>query len=406
MNKKSIIKNIISFGIVDFIGVAIPIITMPILTRSIGLELYGVYLLFTTILTFGFTVIDYVVHYVGVRSVAKTSENKKKTILKYINFQQIRLILLMVYILCVAAYCSIYQRAYFYLFVGNGAIYLLGYFFSSPWFFQAINKVSLLAISSLISRLCSLVFILFFIKNESDFFVLFYVSSVPVLIAGLGMRYLLFCNYGIGIMGRFKLHTILSYFKNGYGVFIGILAPNFYNAIPVMYLAGVSNQQEFAKFAIAMRVCGLIYIIQNVYSKAIYPFLSRSKINYVKTLLLVNGFFSCSVAIFLALFGQNILEFILNIDYSDGGFYLNTLLISMIFVGAANSYSQGFFLPRGFDYIFRDVSVIVSSISGISCFFLIYLYGVIGAVGGIFFARLLFFIFYGFNYFKLTNRFI
>ncbi|TOP20771.1 hypothetical protein CGH20_25060, partial [Vibrio parahaemolyticus] len=65
----------------------IPIITMPIITRAIGLELYGQYLLFVTMLTFGHTIIDYGVQYSGVRVAAKNRANKLALETAYADYQ-------------------------------------------------------------------------------------------------------------------------------------------------------------------------------------------------------------------------------------------------------------------------------------------------------------------------------
>ncbi|HEI8991969.1 TPA: oligosaccharide flippase family protein, partial [Proteus mirabilis] len=65
--KKEILSNLVSLSSINILGILIPIITMPILSRSLGIDTYGEYLLFMTILIFGHTITDYSVQYIGVR---------------------------------------------------------------------------------------------------------------------------------------------------------------------------------------------------------------------------------------------------------------------------------------------------------------------------------------------------
>lgn len=68
---KEIAKNFIGFGVIDLIGLVIPIVTMPLLTRTLGATSYGIYLLILTVLYFGHTIIDYGTHYTSVRELSK-----------------------------------------------------------------------------------------------------------------------------------------------------------------------------------------------------------------------------------------------------------------------------------------------------------------------------------------------
>ena len=69
--KKQFFSNLLGIGLIDGLNLLIPLLTIPILSRVFGPSEYGVYLLILTIVTFGYTFIDYSSNYVGVRKLVQ-----------------------------------------------------------------------------------------------------------------------------------------------------------------------------------------------------------------------------------------------------------------------------------------------------------------------------------------------
>ncbi|WP_162674492.1 oligosaccharide flippase family protein [Vibrio variabilis] len=90
---KAVLSNLFSFGVIDFLGLIMPIIVMPILTRTLGENGYGNYLLVLTILYFGHTIIDYGTQYTAVRKVANHQGDIDKQKLIYGQTQGLRVVL-------------------------------------------------------------------------------------------------------------------------------------------------------------------------------------------------------------------------------------------------------------------------------------------------------------------------
>lgn len=107
--------------------------------------------------------------------------------------------------------------------------------------------------------------------------------------------------------------------------------------------------------------------------------------------------------IFIFLFGEYVLGVFLGKEFSSANEYLIILIVGVLFVGVANSYSQGYFLPKGLDKLYRNISLRVSLISGGLALVLITHYGLIGGALSITTARFLFFMDYYVSY-KLQSR--
>ncbi|HBA9762166.1 TPA: oligosaccharide flippase family protein, partial [Escherichia coli] len=85
--KNEFVSNLIGLGSVNVLNLIIPIITMPILSRALGGDGYGIVLLFSSVTIFMMIIVDYSVNINGVRDVA-LNPNSLESI--YIRFQGVR----------------------------------------------------------------------------------------------------------------------------------------------------------------------------------------------------------------------------------------------------------------------------------------------------------------------------
>ncbi|WP_229613289.1 oligosaccharide flippase family protein [Vibrio parahaemolyticus] len=398
---KEITKNFIGFGVIDLIGLVIPIVTMPLLTRALGATSYGIYLLILTVLYFGHTIIDYGTHYTSVRELSKNRNNFSVKNSLFVQTQSLRLFLATVYILCCLGYAVFYGSEEFLFYMSVAAIpYLIGYALTPVWYYQGMSEMMLVTKVMLASKFANLLVILFFINNESDISNALMATSLPSLLSGIYLTYSCKKNEKLSIKFSFGF---LSTLKSSFHVFIGLLAPNLYNSIPTIILGTSYPPEQFAKFAIASRLCSVVVTLQNVLAKAVYPVISRIKESQVSKLIIANVFVSVPPIIFIFLFGEYVLGVFLGKEFSSANEYLIILIVGVLFVGVANSYSQGYLLPKGLDKLYRNISLRVSLISGGLALVLITHYGLIGGALSITTARFLFFMDYYVSY-KLQSR--
>ncbi|WP_392352677.1 oligosaccharide flippase family protein [Pseudoalteromonas rhizosphaerae] len=395
-NKKEVINNLLAIGTQDILTLLIPIVTMPILTRALGIELYGQYLLFMAVIVFGHTIVNYGVQYTGVRIISSNLDDRWFIRKEYSEFQGMRFILLLIYIAVLSIYVSFFPT--YLLNIKNLLLYivpyLIGYILIGEWFLQGIAQTKLLLYISLFSKLVNLFVILFIVKEESDFFIAIISSTWNVFAAGIITFVLMKIKYNLVLC---SFNNVKKKFSEGRDVFIGLLAPNLYNSIPLIIVGGFANQRDFSEYALASRVCSIIYIFQEVLSKSLFPVLSRLKNKKLNLLFLVNNSVSISSFFFMVFFGSDVIELFLGVKF-DSEFYIIILSFSLIFSGLSSAISKGYFLPNGYDNIYKKISIRVSVLSALISVALIYFYGVKGCAMGVFIARFLFFCDYYYAY--------
>ncbi|WP_182038480.1 oligosaccharide flippase family protein [Vibrio alginolyticus] len=395
--KKELLSNVLSLGAIDFLGMLIPIITMPIITRAIGLELYGQYLLFVTMLTFGHTIIDYGVQYSGVRVAAKNRANKLALETAYADYQGLRFVLSGVFFLFSSLYVVNVFNSIWYLI--PLFLYILGYLLTSAWFFQGAALTKYLSIASISNKILLLIAIVVFIKSKDDFFLLVLFTTIPIFITSILLLFFLRSRYQIKL---FSLNNIKRTVNDGLSVFIGLLAPNLYNAIPLMLLGNYADKLEFANFAISLKVCGVIFMLQNVVAKSIYPITSRNK-NGFKPTLFLNLLIVIPCVLILFFFGSDLIKVILGVSL-ESDIYIKVISTSLIFVAISNSFSVGYFLPNNLDVEYRNIAIKTSILSAVIVFFLIYKFSVIGCALGLLTARAILFFNYTLSYKRIYNE--
>lgn len=401
-HKREIIKNIFSFGSIDILGLLIPIVTMPILTRALGPSQYGIYMLLLTIFYFGHTIIDYGTQFTSVRTLAKQRDNPEEIRRIYQDTQGLRLFLCLLYAIGAISYSLFlsFDKAVLYTVLGS-LTYLLGYALTPLWFYQGIGAVDNAMKVSLAIKVVNLLVIIFMVSSPDDFDIVMASLCIPMLCGGIYLSYFASIKYHVASPTFSRLGKSLH---DGRDVFIGLLAPNFYNAIPTIALGSMYPPAEFANFAIATRLASVIVTLQNVIAKSIYPVLAMLKDNKVNRLLLLNFIVSIIPAIIIYIGGEWALSIFLGSNFSGVNTYLLILCIGIVFIGLSNAISQGYLLPNGHDRVYRNISLRVSFISGIMSFGFIYFYGLLGGAIAITIARALFFFDYIFVYIKVSRR--
>lgn len=401
-HKKEIIKNIFSFGSIDILGLLIPIVTMPILTRGLGPSQYGIYMLLLTIFYFGHTIIDYGTQFTSVRTLAKQRDNPEEIRQIYQDTQGLRLFLCLLYAIGAILYSLFlsFDNAVMYTVLGS-LTYLLGYALIPLWFYQGIGAVEHAMKVSLVIKIVNVLVIVFAVSSPDDFDIVMASLCIPMLCGGIYLSYIASIKYHVASPTFSRLGKSLH---DGRDVFIGLLAPNFYNAIPTIALGSMYPPAEFAKFAIAVRLASVIVTFQNVLAKALYPILAVLKNSQVKKLFLLNFIVSIIPVVLIIYFGEWLLQVFLGQGFSGVNEYLLILCVGIIFIGLSNAVSQGYLLPNGYDRVYRNVSLRVSFLSSLLSFMFISQYGMLGGAVLITVARIIFFIDYLHVYIKIHYK--
>lgn len=375
---KSIISNFFSLSMINVIGMIIPILLIPYLTRTIGLELLAVFLLVNTVVQFGVIVTDYSFNITGTRYIAANKENISLALNEYAIIQRLKLIISIFYIFLSSFFLFFYLEINIVVITLCIAFGVIGNLFLAVWYYQGLSKLKGVALIASISKLIFFLFVILFVNNESNINLLIISYNLPLFILSSGF-YLMYM-YKPTRRIKITLPSLYSKFVNGFHVFSGDFAPNLYNNIPSIALGAATGGVSYTYYAVATRVTNAFVGFQHALSRSIFPTIVGGGKAGLGVSIKLNIILILPFLLAIGLFPENIVLFFLGESSTEAVFYLQILTVSVCFNAVINIINQGYLLPNNKDKVFRNISVTVSVFSAFLGILLIYLFGISGLV--------------------------
>lgn len=381
-NKKNILTNIFSLSTIELFNKLFPIISIPLVIKAIGLESYGHYVVFTSIAFLGMTVVDYGIKLSGVRDVTRVIDNIKELRRYYVEIQSMRVILLFIYLSIITIYYLLSEFSLVgVLLVG---VILLCHIYGSDWFYLSISRSKNLIIPSFITKITQLVLIVVFVKKEDDYQLLLLCYSLPSLLSCVYLVYHVRNNYKVSFF-KFDIRLLMSNLRTRLDIFITVLIPNFWNALPLIVVGTLYPGEEFSSVAIVIQITSVIFVFQNIFSRSIFPIYVKKSTSSLLDICKLNLILILPIVFFVSVFGKGLVDFLLSVEID--GLSLATLAVSLVFTSLANALSIGFFLPLNLDAEYRNSLIITSIFSTIFTCIIISTCGVPGVIWALFLSR-------------------
>src|SRR5690606_9156659 len=151
---RTLITNFGYLSILQIAGYIFPLITIPYLSKTIGVEGFGKIAFASAVMVWFQTVSDWGFNYTATRDIARNKDSKEKVSEIFSNVFWARIILIIICFFILVALILIIPK-----FRDNTSIllvsYLLvpGYIMYPDWFFQAIEKMRYITIMNIISKI-------------------------------------------------------------------------------------------------------------------------------------------------------------------------------------------------------------------------------------------------------------
>ncbi|QZE13427.1 oligosaccharide flippase family protein [Halosquirtibacter laminarini] len=185
---KKIFKNFSVIGTAHVLNMLIPLIVYPILIRRLGANLYGQVVLVLSVVQYFSLIINFGLNTIGIKDISKCeSDDELGDVFCTIYF--IRFLLL---ILCAIIYFTIgfifindfrTTPLYFYSFG-----ILLYDSFIPLWFFQGVERVKVMSILILITRLLGAGLVICFVQTKVDHYLIpvcYFIGHIVAIVIGL-----------------------------------------------------------------------------------------------------------------------------------------------------------------------------------------------------------------------------
>jgi len=348
---RNLSSNFISLTLLQGLNYLLPLITLPYLVKTLGIDNFGLLSFATATVAYFGILTDYGFNLTATKEISINRDDNSKVVEIFSSVMSIKFLLLLFSFVLLNILIFSFDR-----FSKDWLIYLLsfgsvvGQFLFPVWFFQGMEKMRYMTYLNLISKLIFTIAIFVFIEQKEDIYLVPLFFSLGGIIAGLLSLYTIYKDFNI----EFKLQkpsTLKNYLVQGWHVFLSRFYVSMYTTTNLLLLGLFTNTTVVGYYSIAEKIVLAISGLYEPLNQTLYPYLARkykdsfkeftillkniSLLFIVTTLILfslsqyfidgliylVNGTYDTTITLLLTLFLFRVLT------YPYGGLFSNALII-------------------------------------------------------------------------------
>jgi PST family polysaccharide transporter len=335
---KTILSNIVALFTLQGLQYLIPLILLPYLVHTLGIEYFGLLAFATATIAFFRSTVSYGFDYTGTKQVALGKDNKKELtdILSSILFVRFMLVLSTFFILILMILTidkvSIASTLFFYTF-----LVVIGDSLFPTWFFQGIEKMKFITIFRTVQRTIALILILLLVKTQEDYLLVPLIEGVLAIFAGLGSLIYIHYKFKVPIKVPKKIKVIFQ-LQNSWHLFLSQITVHFYTSMNIFILGLVSTNTVVGYYALAYKLYFVIQELLSPFTKAIFPFLSKkyleNKVAYYQLIKKISLWYLLALAVISSItyaFSYEIVSLISGKPIEESSSLLKIFAISLLF---------------------------------------------------------------------------
>ena len=315
---QTLIKNSSSLSLVQLSNYVLPLITIPYLSRVLGVEYFGLVMMAQALMIYLTLFTDYGFNLSATKKIANHQKNPEKISMIFSSVLTVKSILLVVsaiILINLILFVPIFNQHY-HLFLLSFLI-VIGNTFLPSFLFQGLEKMTFIALFNLIAKISFTALIFILIQSKKDYYFVHALWGLSYIIVNIGCFYIIKTKLNITFSFQ-SWATIRDYFNLSFEYFLSRVAIAIYFNANIVMIGLIINPVSAGYYSGAEK---LLFAITTFYApiiETIYPYMSRSKnIYFVKKLLIITtsvNIIGCLIALILAptiiplIFGANFIE--------------------------------------------------------------------------------------------------
>ena len=309
--KHRVFKNTIYLALIQIVNYLFPLVVLVYLTKTLGLELYGVIAFSIGLAQLSNVLLDFGFNLSATQKISIWRE-KKKLIAYYIGAILIIKTIIFMVIACVIIIYALTTKKYdgYSLLFMLTLIGVLGQGFQPVWFFSGIEKMKLITVSTVSIKLLNLILVLALVNEGSDYLL------IPISNGAAQLLGLVICAYQFYRQGYYiklpKYKHVKFAFISSFSFFLSRLSVAAYGNSSIVILGLLSSPSAVALYTLAEQLYKVMQSFFMPINQALYPYMAKEK----NISLLFKAFFYC---VLIALLGSCL------------GYFVTPFLIILIF---------------------------------------------------------------------------
>lgn len=356
---KVLIQNMGYLTILQIASYVFPFITLPYLSRIIGVVGFSKIAFASAVMVWVQTVVDWGFNYISTRDVARNRDNKEVVSQIFSNVLWSRVFLMFISFIII-----VFLILFVPTFRNNNLIILVsfimipGHIMFPDWFFQAMERMKYISILNVTSKLIFTIMVFIFIKDKEDYILQPLLSSLGYVVSGIISFYYIVIRWGVKIK-RPSLGKIKDTIKGSFDVFLNNLMPNLYNSFSIVILGFFGGSASNGIMDAGTRLIGICQSLMQLISRTFFPFLSRKpeKFKYyvrlnLSTAVVVSFLIFITAPLFIKIFFTD--------EFAGAVNVLRFMSVSIIFLAMSDTYGTNYLIINGFTRQLRTITMVIS----------------------------------------------
>lgn len=270
---KNTISNIIYNSLYQVFILFVPLLTIPYVSRVLGVNGVGINALVSAVANFIGTVIIIGMYQLGPREIAKADQGKMRSV--FFSLWRIQMIagvlVISIYVIVISFFIS--QHKIFFLLE---VPYLISYALDISWFFIGIGKVKKVILRNSLIKLSSLILIFIFVRNKNSLWVYILILSVSAFVANLIFWISLKRELPSVHKNTVKINS-KPYIKQAIFLLVPQVALQLYTNLDNVIVGGIAGSTQLAYYDQSQKIARIIVAILTSASTIIMPKMAASK---------------------------------------------------------------------------------------------------------------------------------
>lgn len=381
--KKNIIYNIVY----QLLNLFLPLITIPYISRNLGVSSNGIY-------SYTYSIVNYFMIFgmlgisnYGNRRIAKVRDDKDKLSVEFMSIYGLQIFLTACSMIIYIIYCIFWSQ---YIIISIIEIFfLLSTLLDISWFYFGLEEFKKTVTRNIIIKIVSFLLIVMFVKHSSDLNIYTFIMSVSAfgsqLILWVGIK-----KYVSISIKNIDIKKILSHLKGSLILFIPVISYSIYKIMDKIMIGALYSIDEVAFYEYSEKIInipiGFITAIGTVMLPKISNLVEKNESDKIKEYLhkslVIICFITIPCCLGLMAVSDDFSILFLGKNYVRTGIITQYLTVTVFFTAWANVVRTQWLIPTEKDNIYIGTTIFGAIVNFIINIFLIPKYGGIGASVG------------------------
>lgn len=284
---RKIIENFFSLASIQIFNYILPLITIPYLIRSLGLESFGILVSIQVIIGYLKLILHYGFQLTAVDAISKniTSIIKVNKIASTVILTKLLIFVIVSSLLLFCLLWSPYFKLLPYILVGLIEVFSMVFYLD--WYLQGIQEMKYLALIEFVAKLCFTVLIFTYVHDSSDLILVLLSNSTGYLVASM-FSVLISTKLYSFVLKKVQLKDIINELKQGFEVFLAQMFIPLYSSVNIIFLGMFVTPTIVGAYSSSYKIFEAFRGLSRPFNRALFPYLSnmfiQSKKQYTSTI--------------------------------------------------------------------------------------------------------------------------